>query len=134
MKLAKPLLALAAFTGLAIASSAHARTDVMVSIGVPGPVYVQPRPVYVQPQPVYVAPQPLYAAPRVVYHEPAHVQYRGRGRGGEWGDSDRDGVPNVYDRDSRYFDWRAARQARRDRDGDGVPNRYDRAPHNPYYR
>lgn len=34
-----------------------------------------------------------------------------------WGDSDRDGVPNRYDRD---------------RDGDGVPNRYDRRPGNPY--
>jgi hypothetical protein len=32
-------------------------------------------------------------------------------------DSDRDGVPNRYDRD---------------RDGDGVPNRYDRRPDNPY--
>ena len=125
MKFAKPLLALAAFAGLAAVSTAHARTDVTVSIGVPAPVYVQPRPVYVQPQPVYVQP-------RVLYHEPAHVHYRGRG--GSWGDSDRDGVPNIYDRDSRFYDWRAARQARRDRDGDGVPNRFDRAPHNPYYR
>lgn len=36
-----------------------------------------------------------------------------------YGDRDRDGVPNRYDRD---------------RDGDGVPNRYDRAPNHPYYR
>ena len=35
----------------------------------------------------------------------------------QYGDRDRDGVPNRYDRD---------------RDGDGVPNRYDRAPNNPY--
>ena len=34
-----------------------------------------------------------------------------------YGDRDRDGVPNRYDRD---------------RDGDGVPNRYDRRPDNPY--
>ena len=34
-----------------------------------------------------------------------------------WGDRDRDGVPNRYDRD---------------RDGDGVPNYYDRRPGNPY--
>ena len=34
-----------------------------------------------------------------------------------YGDRDRDGVPNRYDRD---------------RDGDGVPNRYDRNPNNPY--
>jgi hypothetical protein len=34
-----------------------------------------------------------------------------------YGDRDRDGVPNRYDRD---------------RDGDGVPNRYDSRPRNPY--
>ena len=34
-------------------------------------------------------------------------------------DSDRDGVPNRYDRD---------------RDNDGVPNRYDSRPNNPYRR
>jgi hypothetical protein len=34
-----------------------------------------------------------------------------------YGDRDRDGVPNRFDRD---------------RDGDGVPNRYDRAPDNPH--
>jgi hypothetical protein len=38
-----------------------------------------------------------------------------RGRGGNGGDRDRDGVPNRVDRD---------------RDGDGVPNRADRAPDN----
>ena len=117
MKLAKPLLAVAAFAALATASTAHARTDVVFSIGFPAPAYVQPRPVYV--------------APPVVYHEPVRVH--SRGRGGAWGDWDRDGVPNLHDRDSRFYDWRAARAARRDRDGDGVPNRFDRAPYNPYY-
>jgi len=34
-----------------------------------------------------------------------------------WYDSDRDGVPNRYDRD---------------RDGDGTPNRFDDRPNNPY--
>jgi len=34
-----------------------------------------------------------------------------------FGDRDRDGIPNRYDRD---------------RDGDGVPNRFDRAPDNPH--
>ena len=37
-------------------------------------------------------------------------------RGAQYGDRDRDGVPNRSDRD---------------RDGDGVPNRYDRNPNNP---
>lgn len=39
-------------------------------------------------------------------------RYRNR-----WYDSDRDGIPNRYDRD---------------RDNDGTPNRFDRRPNNPY--
>ena len=101
---AKPLLAAALAVGtLAAASAAHARTDVSVSIGVPlagyvqpAPVYVQPQPVYVRPQPVYVQPQPVYynAQPQPVYYEEhrSHRHHRG------WGDWDRDGVPNRYDR------------------------------------
>jgi hypothetical protein len=41
-------------------------------------------------------------------------------RQGAWGDRDRDGVPNAYD---RYNNNR--QQAWGDRDRDGVPNRYD---------
>ena len=56
----KPLLAAAiAFGTLAAASAAHARSDVVLSIGVPAPVYVQPHRVYVQ-QPVYVQPESAY--------------------------------------------------------------------------
>ena len=83
-----------------------------------------PRPVYVQPQPVYVQPQPVY-----------YGSYRTSHRQGVWGDADRDGVPNVYDRDSRFYDARAHRNGNwGDADRDGVPNRYDRAPANPYRR
>jgi hypothetical protein len=105
---AKPLLAAAvAFSALAAGTAAHARTDIGVSIGFgvpygyvqPAPVYVQPRPVYVQPQTFYVQPQPIYVQPQPIYH-------RHQPRRGPWGDADRD----------------------------GVPNRYDRAPRNPYYR
>ena len=60
---------------------------------------------------------------RWVEHDGRWVLERGRwdrerfaeNRG--YGDRDRDGVPNRYDRD---------------RDGDGVPNRYDNAPNNPH--
>jgi len=45
-------------------------------------------------------------------------------RAGAWGDRDRDGVPNAYDR----FDNRALR----DKDRDGVPNAWDRNDRNPY--
>jgi hypothetical protein len=129
---AKPLVAVAvAFGALAAASAAHARADVVLSIGVPfgyvqpAPVYIQPRPVYLQPQPVYVQPQPIYYGSQGYYQ-----------RGGAWGDADRDGVPNIYDRDSRLHGGRAAHRSRAwgDDDRDGVPNRYDRAPHNPYRR
>jgi len=114
----KPILAAAvAFGALAAASAAHAGTDLVVSIGFPG-AYVQPAPVYVQPAPVYVQPQAYYG----------HGTHRGYERGGNWGDADRDGVPNIYDRNSRHYDARAAYRASPwgDADRDGVPNRYDR--------
>jgi len=130
---AKPLIAAALAVGtFAAASAAHARTDVVLSIGVPAPYgYVQPAPVYVQPRPVYVQPRPVYVQPQPVYYG----SYRTSHRQGVWGDADRDGVPNVYDRDSRFYDARAHRNGNwGDADRDGVPNRYDRAPANPYRR
>ena len=94
------------------ATAAHARSDVVFSIGVQAPAHVQPEPVYVQPQPVYVAPQPVYAQP----------QY---------------GVTYVYDRDHYYRHHHRYAHLRGpwgDYDHDGVPNRYDRFPANPYRR
>ena len=116
---AKPLLAAVVAVGaFAAASAAHARTDVLVSIGIPA------RPVYVQPQPVYVQPRPVY-----------YGHGRAYGRNGAWGDADRDGVPNIHDRNPRGHDGRAFQRAGwGDADRDGVPNRYDRAPRNPYRR
>jgi len=122
---AKPLVAAAIALGaVAAASAAHARSDVVVSIGLNVPVrHVEQAPVYVQPQPVYVQPRPAY------YGHSYYAQ-----RSGPHGDWDRDGVANRFDRDSRWFDPRAAYRhgGRRDVDHDGVPNRVDRAPHNPY--
>jgi hypothetical protein len=60
------------------------------------------------PPRAYYAPPPRYYG-----HDDRRYYHRERG----WGDRDRDGVPNRYDRD---------------RDGDGVPNYYDRRPNNPY--
>ena len=132
---AKPLLAAALALGsLAAASAAHARTDVVVSVGFP---FVQAAPVYVQPQPVYVQPRHVYVQPQPVYVQPArHGWDGGYERRAAWGDADHDGVPNLYDRDSRFYDHRAAQRsaAWRDADHDGVPNRYDRMPNNPYRR
>lgn len=156
---ARPLLAAAIAIGaLAAATAAQARSDVVLSIGVnapygyvqPAPVYVQPAPVYVQPEPVYVRPAPVYVRPAPVYVRPAPVYYqpapryyepqpvyynaphRPYHRRGAWGDADRDGVPNIRDRDSRFYNGRVAYRPWEDADGDGVANRYDRAPNNPY--
>jgi len=108
------------------ASAAHARSDVQFSIGVNTPgVYVQPAPVYVQPRQYYVQPAPVYVQPAVVY---------GSNRRGPWGDRDGDGIANVYDhRDDRHRHGRHAR-AYGDYDRDGTPDRYDRFPVNPYRR
>ena len=120
-----------ALGAVGVASAAHARSDVILSIGVNAPYgYVQPAPVYVAPQPVYVQPRPVYVQPQAVYYR----HDRRIDRSGPYGDSDRDGIRNRFDRDSRYYDQRVAqrRGPRGDADRDGVPNLYDRAPNNPY--
>jgi len=61
-----------------LAQAAHARTDVIFSVGIPAPLYVEPAPVYVQPRPVYVEPAPVYSEPRYGYEQRAwrHEQWR----------------------------------------------------------
>jgi hypothetical protein len=123
---ARPLAAAAIALGaIGAASVAHARSDVFLSIGIPGG-YVQPAPVYVQPQPVYVQPQAAYYG-----HQQRYVERRG-----PYGDEDRDGIANRWDRD---YSGRNSHRAQRfgpygDIDHDGVANRYDRFPQNPYRR
>jgi len=96
---AKPLLAAAIAIGaLGAATAAQARSDVVFSIGINAPLgYVQPAPVYVQPAPVYYQSQPVYYQYQTqpVYYVNHH---RAHNRRGAWGDADRDGVPNRYDR------------------------------------
>lgn len=107
-----------ALGAVAAASVAHAGTDVILSIGFNAPYgHVQPAPVYVQPRPAYVQPQTVYYG-----HD---RRYERRGPFGDW---DRDGIPNRFDRDSRFYDPRVARGHRGwgDVDRDGVPNRFDR--------
>jgi hypothetical protein len=54
-------------------------------------------------------------------------------RRGALGDADRDGIPNKFDRDSRFYDARATVRHPQwgDFDRDGVANQFDRAPRNP---
>ena len=136
---AKPFVTAAVALGAVVAASAaHARSDVFFSVGVnvpggyvqPAPVYVQPQPVYVQPRPVYVQPQPVYVHPQPGYYGHGYYSQR-RGPYGDW---DGDGVPNRFDRDSRWFEPRHGYRhgGWRDAGHDGVRNRADWAPHNPY--
>lgn len=66
----------------------------------PAPVVYGPPPVVYGPPPVVYRPVPrvVYPAPVVVYQRPVPVGYYGG-----WGDRDRDGIPNRYDRyDNRW--------------------------------
>ena len=102
-------LALGAFGA---ASVAQARSDVQFSISVGSPgFYVQPTPVYMQPDPVFVRSAPVFVRPTPIYVRPAPVAvqpvygygysyrngYKVKAKG-PWGDDDRDGVANRYDR------------------------------------
>lgn len=129
---AKSLAAIALTLGaFAAASSAHARSDVYFSVGVQVPgIYVQPRPIY------------MPAPDHYRRHDGQHWQRRS-----PYGD--RDGIANVYDSGGPRNQWRQSRlygpygdfdrdgvrnKWDRDVDGDGIPNRYDRVPHNPNRR
>ncbi len=87
-----------AFAAWGTATGAHARTNVVVSIGVhvpgvhvqtvpvhvpPRHVHVRPRPVFVQPAPIYVQPRPVYVQPHPVFiRPPAHGHHHGKLRHG----------------------------------------------------
>lgn len=130
---AKSIAAAAVVLGaFGAATAAHARTDVFLNIGVPiTGAYVQPAPVYVQPQPVYVAPRLVQVQPHY-----GHARQAGWDRRGPYGDRDRDGVINLYDRhdDRRHVRHVQVRGPWGDADHDGVANRFDRFPGNPYRR
>lgn len=109
--LAAIALTLGAF---AVASSAHARTDVTFSVGVQVPgVSVHYRPIY-RPMPRHFG---RYDDGR--RYGGSRNQWRQTRLYGPYGDLDRDGVRNRWDRDV---------------DGDGVRNRYDRFQNNPNRR
>ena len=108
------IAAAVAAAGALVAGPAQARGSVVLSLGVPAPVYsygyaqpVYPQPVYTQP---YVYPQPyVYSAPGYVVAE-----------------------PSIYIGSS--YGYRGHRHGWRDSDHDGVPDRFDRHPFNPYRR
>jgi hypothetical protein len=120
----KSLIASAIALGAVVAGTAHAGSNVqlVVDLGTPHR-YAQPAPVYVQPQTVQFG------------HDRDRFDRYDRydRRGGEFGDADRDGIPNKFDRDSRFYDARATFRHVQwgDFDRDGVVNQFDRAPRNP---
>jgi hypothetical protein len=128
----KSLLASVIALGAVVAgSAAHARTDVTLTVDLSSlHGHVQPVPVFVQHQQVPVQTRTIYAQPQTVQfdHRFDHNNQRG-----VLGDADRDGVPNKFDRDSRFYDARASYRHAQwgDLDRDGVVNQFDRAPRNP---
>jgi hypothetical protein len=98
------VVAAVALGAFGAASAAHARSDVVLSIGVNAPYgYVEPAPVYVQPQPVYVQPERVYYGQNYAWEREREREWAWRHRhyahrNGAWGDYDHDGVPNRYDR------------------------------------
>ena len=135
----KSLIASAIALGAVVAgSAAHARTDVTLVVDLNPPQrYVQPAPVFVQHQQIPLQARTIYTQPQTVQfgHDRDHYDRFDRfdGRRGALGDADRDGIPNRFDRDSRFYDaratWRHAQWG--DFDRDGVVNQFDRAPRNP---
>jgi hypothetical protein len=136
---ARSLIASAiALAAVVAGSAAHARTDVTLVVDLNASRrHAQPAPVFVQHQPV-----PLHARPTATPPQPVQFGHdddrfhrfdRLDRRGGARGDADRDGVPNRFDRDSRWYDARATQRHVRwgDFDRDGVVNQFDRAPRNP---
>ena len=115
----KSLIASAIALGAVVAgSAAHAGTEVKLVVGVNSPHgYVQPAP-----------------AAHLQTVQFGHDRFdRSDRRGGALGDADRDGIPNRFDRDSRFYDARATFRHPQwgDFDRDGVVNQFDRAPRNP---
>ena len=97
----KSIVAVAIALGsLAAATGARAQgigdAIISVTVGTPvrhAPVVVQPAPVVVHQAPVHVRPAPVPVQPRYVQAPVRRVDQRGA-----WGDADRDGVANRYDR------------------------------------
>ena len=129
----KSLVASAIALGAVVAgSAAHAQTDVTLVVNLNSPHrHVQPAPVFVQHQPIPLQARTIYAQPQTVQF--GHDRNRFERRGGALGDADRDGILNKFDRDSRFYNARAAQRHAQwgDFDRDGVVNRFDRAPRNP---
>jgi hypothetical protein len=141
-----PSLAAIALTlgAFAAASSAHARSDVTFSVGVQVPgLYVQAAPAHVQPRPIY-RPAPGHHGRFDEGQRHGRPNWQGRSPYG-----DRDGIANVFERGGPRHQWQQSRlygpygdldrdgirnRWDRDVDGDGVRNRFDRVPTNPNRR
>jgi hypothetical protein len=134
----------AASLGALVPVAANAQQYTVVRVAPPAPVQEvvpAPRRGYVWApgyydyrgnQYIWVQGRWMRERPGLAWREARWVERNGEWHrvGGDWqrrgpyGDRDRDGVPNRYDRDTAY-------RPNGDRDGDGVANKYDRFPNNP---
>jgi hypothetical protein len=135
----KSLIATAIALGAVVAgTAAHAGTNVTLVVGQTSSRYVQPAPMVAQLQTVQ------FGHDRERFDRNDRFERNDRfGRNDRFdrrdiafGDSDRVGIPNKFDRDSRFYDARATQRHAQwgDSDRDGVPNQFDRAPNNPRRR
>ncbi len=110
-----------AAAGLLVGLPAQARESVQWSLQIGLPLPPLPLPVIVAPAPRVVA-APLYVAPAPVWQ--GRYDDR-RAYGYAYGDRDRDGIPNRYDRHDNRLDRNGWRRGP-DRDRDGIPDWRDR--------
>ena len=111
------------FMALLAGAAAQARTDIGVSIGVPG-VVVSPG---YAPAPIYVPPPPpvYYAPPPPVYRPPVYLQAPPVEYVPAPGYAPYYAVPRPRYYDDRRYPPPPPPGYRRDRDHDGIPDRYD---------
>ena len=122
-----------ALGAIAVASSAHARGEVHLSVGlqVPG-VVVKPMPVHVHPAPIYTAATTYYRLHNFARRNTVrHWQHRG-----PYGDYNHNGIANIYEagRVRSHLHNASLHGSYRDLDRDGIRNRFDHRPGNPYRR
>ena len=125
------ITSLIALGAIVAGSAAHARTDVTLALGLNSPK--APAPVLVQHRYDRLDFDRYDRYDRHDRYDRYDRHGRYDRRGGARGDADRDGVPNRFDRDSRFYNPRATQRHPQwaDFDRDGVVNRFDRAPRNP---
>ena len=142
----KTIAAVAVVLGtITLASMAHARSEAYISIDVPLPgIHVQHAPVFSQSRHAIQG-----VSGHSGQFNDGHDDWRYRHDGNVYGRHDRHRIDNIYSTGRPNNQWHQPRfygpygdldrdgirnRYDRDRDGDGIPNRYDRLPDHPRRR